>query len=346
MHFAFTDHQLLFRDSVRALLSRECGPSAVRAAWNDAPLSALGAWRNLAELGVIGGTVSESNDGLGLTDLDLVLVLEETGRAALPAPIVEHAAVGLRLLESLGSDALKQQWLAKAAEGAAVIAVGFAGAPYVSHADDAALLIVQRGDELHALQRGDVQVRRQPSVDGSRRLYRVDAEPRPDTLLVDGPRAREAIALAFNRGAVGTAAQLIGLGQQMLDVTVEYVKTRQQFGQPIGSFQAIKHALANVMIAVEMARPVVYRAAHSLTTDASVDERAVHASMAKIYAGDAALLAARAALQCHGAIGYSAEHDLHMWMKRAWSLSSAWGDTRWHRDRVGRLRIDSVERSL
>lgn len=344
MHFAFTEDQVLFRDSVRALLTRECSPTVVRAAWRDTPLRSLGVWNSLVELGVVGGVLDEAHGGLGLSDLDLVLVLEETGRAALPAPIVEHTAVALRLLEALGSDALKHKWLGKAARGDALIAVGLEGSPYVSHADEAALLIVQRGNELHAVLRDEVQVRRQRSVDGSRRLYSVVVESRPDTLIATGAFARDAVELAFDRGAVGSAAQLIGLGQHMLDMTTEYVKTRQQFGQPIGSFQAIKHALANVMIAIEMARPVVYRASYTIAHTSSTVDRPVHASMAKIYAGDAAMLSARAALQCHGAIGYSSEHDLHLWMKRAWALSNAWGDTRWHRDRVGRLRIDAAQR--
>lgn len=343
MHFAFTEHQLLFRDSVRALLTRECSPSVVRAAWDETAVGVVGPWASLAELGVLGGVLDERDGGLGLNDLDLVLVLEETGRAALPGPIVEHTAVALRLLESLGSDELKKHWLARAASGEALIALSLDAVPNVSHADASSLLIVQRADALHAVPRADVRIIAQRSVDGSRRLCRVEFEADPDTLIATGSTALDAIARAFDRGTVGTAAQMIGLGQHMLDMTVEYVKTRRQFGQPIGSFQAIKHALANVMIALEMARPVLYRAAHSLTNVTAADERSLHASMAKIYASDAALSAARAALQCHGAIGYSAEHDLHMWMKRAWSLSNAWGDTRFHRDRVGRLRIDAAE---
>jgi alkylation response protein AidB-like acyl-CoA dehydrogenase len=139
---------------------------------------------------------------------------------------------------------------------------------------------------------------------------------------------------AFDRGALGTAAQLLGLGRHLLDVTVEYARHRQQFGAPIGSFQAVKHKLADVRLALEFARPVVYRAAYSV---AGGDEaRPTHVSMAKAYASDATLLAARHALQVHGAIGYSYEHDLHLWLKRAWALAAAWGDAAWHRARVGR----------
>jgi len=113
---------------------------------------------------------------------------------------------------------------------------------------------------------------------------------------------------------------------------VEYTKVRKQFGSPIGSFQAVKHHLANALLKLEFARPVVYRAAYSVAhADPS---RALHVSMAKAYASDAALVCARASLQCHGAIGYSYEHDLHLWMKRAWALAAAWGDSAWHRAKV------------
>jgi len=353
MRFAFTEQQILFRDVVREMLARECPPAAVRAAWSDQPLSQLRAWQSLAQLGVVGGAIGERYGGLGLSDLDLILVLEETGRAALPAPIVEHA-VGLRLLEALGAEASKaptqsgawtlaQRWLPRAARGEALIAVAMAAVPYLSHGAEADLFIVQRGTALHVLDRAQVRIERQPSVDGSRRLYSFDFDATADAVLADGIAARTVCGLALDRGAIGTAAQLIGLGQRMLEMTVDYVKVRHQFGAPIGSFQAIKHALADVVLALELARPLVYRAACSIAQERAEDERALHASMAKACAGEAAHLAARTALQCHGAIGYSFEHDLHLWMKRVWALERAWGDARWHRERVGQLRIDRQE---
>jgi alkylation response protein AidB-like acyl-CoA dehydrogenase len=152
------------------------------------------------------------------------------------------------------------------------------------------------------------------------------------------PPTREELSQAFRRGNLGFSAQLIGLTRALLDTTVSYVSDRRQFGVAIGTFQAIKHQLANVRIAVEFAAPLVYRAAYSLSSHDA--DAAVHVSMAKAQAADAAGLAARAALQCHGAIGYSYEHDLHLWMKRVWSLVGTWGDASWHRDRVARAIID------
>jgi alkylation response protein AidB-like acyl-CoA dehydrogenase len=138
----------------------------------------------------------------------------------------------------------------------------------------------------------------------------------------------DGIAAAFDRGVLGTAAQQCGLADRMLELTVAYVKERQQFGVPVGSFQAVKHHLANARLALEFARPLLYRAAVTLDP--------VHVSMAKRKADDAALVTAGVALQCHGAIGYTTEYDLHLFMKRSWALARSWGDAAWHRDRVRR----------
>ena len=175
------------------------------------------------------------------------------------------------------------------------------------------------------------------SVDGTRRLYAVEWDPTAATEVGGVDDA----AIAFDRGALGFAAQLIGLAQHMLDTTVEYAGARHQFGVPIGSFQAVKHHLADVALALEFARPLVYRAAWSLAK--RDPDRSVHVSMAKARSSEAALLAGRVALQVHGAIGYTTEYDLHMWLKRAWALAASWGDADWHDDRVGRAILDTDE---
>lgn len=140
--------------------------------------------------------------------------------------------------------------------------------------------------------------------------------------------------LAVGRATVGTAAQLIGLGFRMLDLTVAYVSERQQFGVPVGSFQAIKHHLADARVALEFAAPAVWRAAWSLSVGADTAVRDV--SMAKALAGDAAHLTGRKALQCHGAIGYTVEYDLHLYLKRVWALEMLWGSSADHRAVVAR----------
>lgn len=135
--------------------------------------------------------------------------------------------------------------------------------------------------------------------------------------------------IATLRATLGTAAQLIGLGRRMLDLTVRYVTDRHQFGVPVGSFQAVKHHLADARLALEFAAPTVWRAAWSLGNGADTATRDV--SMAKAMAGDAAHLVGRKALQCHGGIGYTVEYDLHLYLKRVWALERLWGDAAVHR---------------
>ncbi len=321
MRFGFSEEQREFQRSVRALLARECGPAVVRAAWTDRD-AWRGPWRKLAELGLLGARAPESAGGMAMSELDLVLVFEETGRAALPGPVVETVAVGVPLLVE-SAPALAAAWLPGVLRGDAVIAYGDAGA--VPYADVAAgLLVAFDGVDAIAIEAGAAELSPVRSVDGARRLFRVTWR--------EGTKIAGA-AKAFDRGALATAAQLIGLGRRMLEMTVEYVKVRKQFGVPIGSFQAVKHHLAEALLAIEFAAPLVYRAAHSVSTDVATRKRDV--SMAKAAASDAAELAARAALQCHGAIGYTTEYDLHLYLKRTWALARSFGDAAFHRARVG-----------
>jgi alkylation response protein AidB-like acyl-CoA dehydrogenase len=333
MRFAFSAEQLMFRDTARDLLHKHCPPTAVRAAWSEASGRVPGLWARLAETGIVGLTVPEALGGLSMGELDLVLVLEEAGRAAAPEPLLETVAVGAPLLRDAGTAALREAWLPRVASGDAVLAVGLEGSPYVPFAAEADLLLLQRGDELHALPRGVATLTAQPSVDGSRRLSSVSWTPSAETCFASGEEARRAASMALDRGALAAAAELCGIARRLLDTTVEYAKVRHQFGKPIGSFQAVKHHLASALLALELARPLALRAAYSFAHGDA--DRSIHVSMAKARASESALVAARAALQCHGAIGYTVEYDLHLWMKRAWALAAAWGDAAWHRARVG-----------
>lgn len=319
MRFAFTEEQLSFRDAVRALFEKECPPSVVRDAWTNETGRTATAWDRLAAMGVLGVLAPEADGGLGLTELDLVLLLEESGRAGLPEPLVEHAAVGVPLLDDAS----------RAAAGELTITAVFADEMVVPWGQSADLLLLHRDGRLYLAERAAVTLVPVDSVDGARRLTEVEWDAAAAT-----PLDAEVAPLTFDRGALGTAAQLCGLSARMIDMTVEYAKERIQFGAPIGSFQAVKHHLADARLALEFAQPLVYRAAWSLATADA--ERAVHVSMAKAKASSAALLAGRVALQCHGAMGYSYEYDLHLFMKRAWVLAAAWGDARWHRTRIRR----------
>lgn len=332
MHFGFTEEERLFADTFRELLQRECTPAVVRRAWENETGRGEGLWQSMVELGIVGMSAPEEAGGLGMDAVPLVLLLEEAGRAALPEPLVETTGVALPLLAACSSEGIKDRWMSAMVAGDATAAVGMGPSPLVAGAHAAEVLILEREGALYAVPTTEVRLSGQSSVDRSRRLSSVEWTPSESTLLARGEEAARLRAEAFNRGALGNAAMQVGLARAMIDLTVEYTLVREQFGKPIGSFQAIKHMLANALLKVEFARPVIYRAAHSVATQhAAVD---LHSSMAAIYGADAATSTAKICLQAHGAIGYSFEHDLHLWMKRSWSLKNAWGDTAWHRNRA------------
>jgi alkylation response protein AidB-like acyl-CoA dehydrogenase len=324
MRFALTVDQAALRDALRDLLARECPPAVVRQAWPGGDRARVDAvWARLAEMGVIGAAVPEDAGGLGLGATDVVALLEETGRAALPQPIVETAFVAGPLLAAAGDPG---GLLADLIDGALLVAWG--EPPLVAHARSADVLLLDEGSAVRRLARGEATVTPVESIDGSRGLGRVDPAA-GETLNADF----EAIAAARDRGALGTAAQLVGLARRMIEMTTGYVAERRQFGVPIGSFQAVKHQLAGALLAVEFAAPAVARAAWSIDTNAATAGRDV--SMAKALASEAAERVAQVALQCHGAIAYTVEYDLHLWLKRAWALAPAWGSAEEHRARVG-----------
>ncbi|MEY2473987.1 MAG: hypothetical protein QOK28_3316 [Actinomycetota bacterium] len=311
MNFALSDDQAAFRDAARDLFAKEMTPADVRAA-AAAPAGELdrGVWASLDTMGVLALLVPEADGGLGLDESFLIPILEEAGRVALPHPLVESAMVAAPLVGAVG------------------MVSSDLGGPNVACAADADRFLLKRGASLVLVERGDVSLTPLPTVDAARRAARVESGLAGRIV----SSKKSVIELALDRGALGTAAMLVGLGEAMLDMTVAYVVDRHQFGVPVGSFQAVKHHLADARLALEFARPVVWRAAWSVAHDAPTRARDV--STAKAMASDAAELVARKALQCHGAIGYTVEADLHLFLKRTWALSRAWGDAAHHADRV------------
>ena len=339
MHFAFTEDQLLFRNAVAELFAKECTPDKVRWAWDDEVGRDPSTWAALAEMGVIGLTVPEAHGGMGMSFVDLLPILTEAGRVAYPAPLVETVAVAAPLLAEAAPAAVADRWLPGIADGSVIATVALDGQPFVADVHIADVVIVQREDSLYAVPAASVRRTAQTSVDGARRLFTIDVDLSGADLIASGEAGWNAANRAFDRGAAATAAVLIGLAEHMIGMTVAYVVDRKQFGVPIGSFQAVKHHLADAELAVAFARPTVWNAGYAVAHEVATAPREV--SMGKCFAGDAAEVTARKALQTHGAIGYTTEHDLHFWMKRAWSLSSAYGDAAWHRRRVARLLLDA-----
>lgn len=307
MRFALDEQQRDFAASIDAALGAADLPGAIRA-WADGDVApGRKVWEQLANLGVTALVVPEKFDGLDADPVDLVVALERLGRWSVPGPVAESIAVAPILLAD-------DERSAQLASGELIATVALP--PHTPRAVDAeAAGLVLLADENGVTQASVGECHR--SVDPSRRLYDVTATG--DTWQADVKRA-------YEFGALATAAQLVGGAEALLSDTVDYAKQRTQFGRTIGSYQAIKHKLADVHIAIELARPLVYGAALSL------EPRDV--SAAKAAASEAGLLAARSALQTHGAIGYTQEHDLSLTLLRVQALRSAWGTPEAHRRRV------------
>ncbi|HVH17253.1 MAG TPA: acyl-CoA dehydrogenase family protein, partial [Myxococcota bacterium] len=295
-------------------------------------------WQKLAALGVPGLLVPEAQGGLGMSESEGVLLHEEAGRAALAEPLVATSAVAVPLLRELGG-ALAAEWLPRIAAGDARVAVGHPALRFVEDAEGADLLLLPLGeDALHAVAPATARIVPQPANDPSRRIASVSFDASASTRVAQGAQARALLAGALDRGALACAAQALGACDRMLELSVAYTSQRKQFGKPIGSYQAVKHMLANAKVKLEYARPLVMRAAWSVAQ--GVPQRALHVSMAKLAACEAARFASRMALQCHGAIGYTWEQDLHLFMRRAESQSQAWGRAPFHLARVRAAILD------
>lgn len=325
MDFRPSEEATALREAVVGA-TRAVTPAVVRGGWPGGDRGAvLKVWRALGDGGVLGVLVAEEHGGLGLDEEAAVLALEALGYCGLPLPVVETLVVAAPLLAASGSPLLEQ-----VLDGSALITT----VPFVSTTDllpygqicDAAVLT--DGPLLRLYPVAGLGLECVESLDGARQLSRV-------TSRADGVLLSDDVTLIGRsqlRGALGTAAVLIGLSQRLLDMTVDYVKQREQFGVPIGSFQAIKHALASAVLAHSFARPAVLAASWSLAHDEPAAAQRV--SMAKVMAAEAALEVTRTAIQCHGAIAYTTEYDLHLFAKRVWALASAWGTVRWHRARL------------
>ena len=313
MKFDLDEQQRDFAASIDAALGAADVPAAVRA-WSGGDTDpGRKIWSTLTDLGVTALMVSEEYDGIGAHPVDLVVACERLGYWGVPGPITESVAVAPILLAA-------DERSGQLATGELIATVAAPPLqPRAVNADFAGLILVAADGQASAGAAADSHA----SIDPSRQLFDVTATG--DSWAADVDRAVEF-------GVLATAAQLIGAGQALLDDSVEYAKQRTQFGRVIGSYQAIKHKLADVHIAVELARPLVYGAALSLGTDSPDTARDI--SAAKAAAAEAGLLAARSALQTHGAIGFTQEHDLSLLLLRVQALRSAWGDPTAHRRRV------------
>ncbi|MBK5307943.1 MAG: acyl-CoA/acyl-ACP dehydrogenase [Frankiaceae bacterium] len=323
MYFGLSDDALALREGLREVLSSACTPAVVRSAWDGDPCEPL--WKTLGSFGLPGLLVPEDRGGLGLDELSFVAAVEEAGWHGVPGPLVE-TIVSAPLLDL-------------PLDGSVRIAVARSSGPVPWAAVSTHVLDLR--DEPALVDLSSVEVTAVPTVDRSRALGSISESPvghagASDRQLRDDHTT--ALALLELRATLGTAAFLLGLARRQLDLTVAYVKDRQQFGVPVGSFQAVKHPIANAVVDTEFAWPAVLRAAYSLSTNDPA--AAMHVSMAKALASDAAYRMSRVCLQAHGAIGYTVEYDLHLFTKRTWALANDWDTAAEHRAAVARALLE------
>ncbi len=330
MEFDFSDEQREIKSTARDFLASRFKPEKVRELAESGEPYDDALWQQICELGWPGIAVAEEYGGLGLGTVELVILQEELGYACAPTPTIANAYAGV-IIEAAGSDSQRQRWLPGIASGEARGAAELTcdPEPVVGAAGGAAVLVLADDDGTRAriVEPADATLERLELIDTTRAYYRVRAE--------GGDPLPGAIEAAADRGTVALAAELVGVAQRALDIGVEYAKEREQFGRPIGAYQAVSHRLAEMLWDVEEARSLTYYAAW--VADAEPEELALAASMAKARASDAATKATHEAIQTLGGIGFTWEHDIHFLLKRARVSAQLMGTAREHRARVAAL---------
>jgi alkylation response protein AidB-like acyl-CoA dehydrogenase len=336
MDFDFTEDQLALRAGASDVLDDLASPARVRAhTTTDAPFDRT-LWRAMVDQGWLGVEIADAAGGLGLGSVEVAVLVDELGRHAAPAPFVP-TVLALDAFAQAGDDA----WVQRLSTGDAIACVAWDAAAPVPYAPSADVAVVLTDDGVYATELGGGELaerpRREPAMDLTRELGWLHFDPATARRL-GGAEARTRL---LDRGATFTSADLLGSASRALDLAVEYAKDRVQFGRPIGSFQAVKHRCADMLVDVEGMRSTVYWAAWCI--GAGDADASVAASTAKIWCGDASKRVMASALQVHGGIGFTWEHDLHFFLKRAQLDQLAFGDASLHRERLAALLRPRVE---
>jgi alkylation response protein AidB-like acyl-CoA dehydrogenase len=376
MDIGFSEEQELLRDTARKFLDSECDTRFVRRMMATETAITPEFWNSLAENGWLGITYPEEDGGAGLGLLDLVVLMEEIGRAVMPGPFPATVLLGGAAIAEAGAAAQRREWLPRIASGkakatlawtepnarwdAAAITAGAREAAggfllsgskmFVPDAHLADVLVVaarsrdgstmEDGVSLFLVPRdtAGVEVRLLPSIDETRKTCEVrfdNAVLPAAALLGELHRGWAPLARVVDKAAVALSAEMCGAAQRVLDITVDYAKMRTTFGKPIGSYQAVKHKCADMLIDIENAKSLTYYAAWAV--DEADPDAVMAVSMAKAAASDAGRKVCAAGIQLHGGIGMTWEHDLHLYLKRAKADEVALGDATWHRERIARL---------
>jgi alkylation response protein AidB-like acyl-CoA dehydrogenase len=329
LNFDFTDDQQAIKRTASEFLASRFKPDK-RRELAEAGIYDEAIWGEMAELGWPGIFIDEEHGGQGLGVVELVILQEELGYALAPTPFFSNAAAGF-LIQQAGSDEQKQRWLPGMASGEERGTVGVVSngeAPLVPDADSATVIVLVDGDSATLVEAAGAEVETRDTIDSTRRFSSVRAN-------VGGEPLGGDVQAGLDRAEIALAAELVGVGQWAMDTAVEYAKDRKQFDRPIGSYQAVAHRCAQMMLEVESSRSATYYA--GWTADNEPESVSLAASMAKAYAADAGWNVTASSLQVHGGIGFTWEHDLHFFLKRARTDGYLLGSARSHRDRVAEL---------
>jgi alkylation response protein AidB-like acyl-CoA dehydrogenase len=369
MNFSFSDDQTLLKNSARSVLDEQVKPAHVRAMMDDATGYSDAVWQEMAKLGWLGLPFPEEVGGAGLGMVELAILLEELGRAAYPGPYMPTVVLGGLGLALAGSGAQKEKWLSAIAAGQARMSAALldehldwdpssttstatraAGGftldgvkrfvPWAHVAD--AILVPARAPEGLTLflvdpKAAGVTLSPMVGIDLATRwseMRLAGVTVGADAVVGKVGAAGPVLEALLRRAAVAASAEMLGTARRCLDMSVDYAKVREQFGQLIGSFQAIRHRCAEMLVAVENSHAAVYYAAWAL--DAGAEDAAVAASICKSYVSEAARKVCGDAIQNHGGIGFTWEYDLHLYMKRAKALEVMFGDAEYHRELIVR----------
>src|SRR5215469_3069966 len=358
MQFGLNESQEILKQSARKFFAGECPISEVRRLAETDTAFDASLWTKLSEQGYTGIIFPEEFGGVGLGVVELVLLMEEAGYALLPGPFFSTVALAGGVLQSVASGDQQRKYLTPICRGEARATVAFlegAADWDLAHvqmtatngkltgeklfAPDAAIadwiiVIVRNGVFVVNGQAAGVRVVPMLGMDLTRKLYSVHFDNAPAEKLGD----TSGLLRAFDLATAALAAEMVGEMQRTLDITVEYAKTRKQFGRPIGVFQAVQHQCADMYLETESARSAVYYAAWALQEHAP--DAAAAVSIAKMYASDASRTVGNRGIQVHGGMGFTWENDLHLYYRRAKASETAFGDATFHRERLARLTID------
>lgn len=359
MDFDLSKPQKLLKQSARDLLARECKAERVRQAIASEDAFDAVLWQAIADQGWADLAIPEKLGGLGLGIVELAVVFEEIGRVCMPGPLLSTTFAATLLARAGRSLDGKKATVAILEHGAswnlesiqckaspsreAFVISGEKHFVYDAAVADVILVVARNGRELVVvlLDPKGLDIRRTPSMDETRKLYTITL----DGVSVDQRDvirdAADAIASAIDVATVTLCAEMVGAMQWILDTTVEYAKTRQQFGRAIGSFQAVQHQCADMLLYTESSRSATYYAAWTLSHNPAAAPLAV--SVAKSYCSDAAREVANRGVQVHGGIGFTWEHDLQLYYKRSKAAETLFGDATFHRERIARLVLDERE---